>query len=146
MPTDFILSQTDGRPMYLQIMEQIKSRIIVGDWPKGKKIPSIRELAVATKVSVITVKRAYQELESEGIIITQQGKGSFVNELGNLSHKLKEQEMNNHLLDAINIARSLGLGIEEMQARLSHLHQPTGKKAESAASNSSTHLPENNRD
>jgi transcriptional regulator, GntR family len=74
----FALSQKDGRPMYLQIMEQIKQRVAQGDWAQGEKVPSIRELAVATSVSVITVKRAYQELEREGVLVTQQGIGSFV--------------------------------------------------------------------
>ena len=64
--------------MYLQIMEQIKQRITVGDWAEGQPIPSIRQLAVDLQVSVITVKRAYLELEREGVIVTQQGKGSHV--------------------------------------------------------------------
>ncbi len=129
MPTDFILSQTDGRPMYLQIMEQIKSRITIGDWPAGKKIPSIRELAAATRVSVITVKRAYQELETEGVIVTQQGKGSFIAETGNLSIKLKEQEMDKHLQQAIDIARSLGLSVTELQQRISELSNSPSRKS-----------------
>ncbi|MEO7919172.1 MAG: GntR family transcriptional regulator, partial [Thermoanaerobaculia bacterium] len=62
-PDDLVISKTDGRPMYLQIMEQIKARVAVGDWPAGAEIPSIRQLAVAIQVSVITVKRAYFELE-----------------------------------------------------------------------------------
>ena len=74
----FVISQTDKRPMYLQIMEQIKQRIAVGDWAEGQAIPSIRQLAVDLQVSVITVKRAYLELEREGVIVTQQGKGSRV--------------------------------------------------------------------
>ena len=61
--------------MYLQIMEQIRHRIAVGDWQPGQEIPSIRALAVATAVSVITVKRAYLELERAGVIVTRQGKG-----------------------------------------------------------------------
>ena len=55
----FTLSQTDKRPMYLQIMEQIKQRVAVGDWAEDQPIPSIRQLAVDIGVSVITVKRAY---------------------------------------------------------------------------------------
>ena len=74
----FTLSQSDKRPMYLQIMEQIKQRIVVGDWENGQPIPSIRQLAVDLQVSVITVKRAYLELEREGVIVTQHGKGSYV--------------------------------------------------------------------
>ena len=78
MPGAFLLSQSDKRPMYLQIMEQIKQRIIVGDWAEGQPIPSIRQLAVDLEVSVITVKRAYYELEREGVIVTHHGKGSHV--------------------------------------------------------------------
>src|SRR5260221_7792201 len=63
---DLIISKADGRPMYLQIMEQIKQRVAVGDWARGAEIPSIRQLAVGLRVSVITVKRAYLELEREG--------------------------------------------------------------------------------
>jgi DNA-binding transcriptional MocR family regulator len=61
--------------MYLQIMEQIKRRIAVGDWKAGEALPSIRQLAADLQVSVITVKRAYLELEREGVIATQHGKG-----------------------------------------------------------------------
>ena len=66
--------------MYLQIMEQIRRRIAVGDWQPGHELPSIRALAAAIQVSVITVKRAYLELERDGVIVTRQGKGSFVAE------------------------------------------------------------------
>ena len=55
MDAQLVLSQKDGRPMYTQIMEQIKRLVAQGDWPPGEKVPSIRELAVATQVSVITV-------------------------------------------------------------------------------------------
>ncbi len=123
MTANFILSQTDGRPMYVQIIEQIKGRVSVGDWPKGSKLPSIREMAVATKVSVITVKRAYQELESEGVIITQQGKGSFINTTENLGSILKEQDMNKHLTEAMVIARSLGMSLDDIKERLDQLNQ-----------------------
>ncbi len=126
MPTDLvidlILSQTDGRPMYLQIMEQIKNRIAIGDWLPGQQLPSIREMAVATKVSVITVKRAYQELESESIITTQQGKGSFIAQIENLSIQLKEKEVQKHLQQAIAIAHSIGLSIEDLHHKINLLH------------------------
>ena len=125
---EFILSQTDGRPMYLQIMEQIKSRVTLGDWPQGFKLPSIREMAVATKVSVITVKRAYQELESQGVIVTQHGKGSFIAQVDNLSAKLKEQEMDKYLNEAIAIARTIGMSEEQLQNRLAELQKPNGQQ------------------
>ncbi len=118
MSTQFVLSQTDGRPMYLQIMEQIKRRITVGDWAAGLRLPSIREMAVATKVSVITVKRAYQELENEGVIVTQQGKGSFVAEIGEIQQQLKTSELNAALDSAIEAADALGLSGDELLERL----------------------------
>ena len=73
MHSDIVISQSDPRPMYLQIMEQIKQRIAVGDWAREQEIPSIRQLAITLRVSVITIKRAYLELEREGIIVTQHG-------------------------------------------------------------------------
>jgi len=78
MHSGFVISKADGRPMYLQIMEQIRQRVALGDWKPGQDIPSIRQLAVALEVSVITVKRAYLELEREGVIVTQHGKGSSI--------------------------------------------------------------------
>ena len=80
MNTQMLLSQTDSRPMYLQIMDEISRRVALGDWPPGHRLPSIRELAIDLKVSVITVKRAYLELERSGVIITQQGRGSWVSD------------------------------------------------------------------
>ena len=61
MHSDLTISHADRRPMYLQIMEQIRHRVAVGDWKPGHELPSIRALAVSTRVSVITVKRAYLE-------------------------------------------------------------------------------------
>ena len=121
MEPDFVLSQSDGRPMYLQIIDQIRLRIAVGDWQPGFKLPSIRELAVATRVSVITVKRAYQELEKEGVIVTQQGKGSFVSQIDDLGMRLREEELEQHLNEAIEVARTLGLDADALKARLDEL-------------------------
>jgi GntR family transcriptional regulator len=118
MPGALILSQTDKRPMYLQIMEQIKQRIAVGDWVAGQAIPSIRQLAVELQVSVITVKRAYYELEREGVIFTQQGKGSRVSSTSGLAARLREQEMEQHLEQAARIAAQLGMPPKQLQHRL----------------------------
>jgi len=114
----FAISQSDKRPMYLQIMEQIKQRIAVGDWSEGQSIPSIRQLAVDLQVSVITVKRAYLELEREGIIVTQQGKGSHVASTSGLGARLREQELEQHLVQATRIAAMLGLRPRELEHRL----------------------------
>lgn len=77
MSSLIVISQSGSRPIYLQIMEQIRQKVAVGEWKPGESIPSIRALAVELQVSVITVKRAYLELEREGIIVTQHGKGSI---------------------------------------------------------------------
>src|SRR6202047_2868125 len=97
MHSDLVISQSDGRPMYLQIMEQSRQRVAVGEWVPGEEIPSIRQLAVALRVSVITVKRAYLELERDGIIVTQQGKGSIVAPDSKLGAKLYDQELAQHI-------------------------------------------------
>jgi GntR family transcriptional regulator len=104
--------------MYLQIKEQIRHRVAVGDWKPGAEIPSIRALAIALQVSVITIKRAYQELEYEGVIITRQGKGSFVAENIELPTQLTEAELQEHLVAAVRIAQLLGLSTEKLIERL----------------------------
>jgi GntR family transcriptional regulator len=114
----FTISQTDKRPIYLQIMEQIIQRIAVGDWAEGQAIPSIRQLAVDLQVSVITVKRAYLELEREGVIVTQQGKGSRVAHKPGLGAKLREHELEQHLEQATRIAAMLGIRPRQLEARL----------------------------
>jgi len=85
----------------------------VGDWPPNTPLPSIRELATETKVSIITVKRAYLELEREGVIATQQGKGSWVN--GALDLKLlQKEELIQHLQQAGKLAKSLDIPEDEL--------------------------------
>ena len=118
MPTGIVLSQADGRPMYLQIMEQIRRLVAVGDWKAGQPLPSIRQLAVDLSISVITVKRAYLELEREGVIATQHGKGSVVAAAPDVSTRIYEQELARHLEDAARVAALLGLGPRELQRRL----------------------------
>ena len=116
--SELLISQADRRPMYLQIMEQIRRRIAVGDWQPGRELPSIRALAAAIQVSVITVKRAYLELEREGVIVTRQGKGSFVAASADLGTQLRRGELDSHLAAAAEIGRDLGLTTEDVAARL----------------------------
>jgi len=118
MHSDLVISQSDGRPMYLQIMEQIKQRVAVGEWARGEEIPSIRQLAVALRVSVITVKRAYLELEREGVIVTQHGKGSIVASDPDLSPRLYDQELAEHLEQVVRLGILLGLTPEELTSQL----------------------------
>jgi GntR family transcriptional regulator len=112
------ISQTDARPMYLQIMEQIRARIAAGDWAAGKELPSIRALAAALNVSVITIKRAYLDLESEGVIVTRHGRGSFVADAGGLAGELQDEKLDEHLKAAVDLGRQMNLSDEELAARL----------------------------
>ena len=118
MGSGFVLSQADGRPMYLQIIEQIKRRIAVGDWKAGELLPSIRQLAADLQISVITVKRAYLELEREGVIATHHGKGSVVAAGADVASRIYEQELAKHLEQAARLASLLGVSPREIQSRL----------------------------
>jgi GntR family transcriptional regulator len=104
--------------MYLQIMEQIKQRIAVGEWKRAQEIPSIRQLAVDLRVSVITVKRAYLELEREGVILTQHGKGSMVAPDPGLGQRLYDEELSQHLEQVGRLGALLGLTSEELALRV----------------------------
>jgi len=118
MHSELTISQADPRPMYLQIIEQVHRRIAVGDWGPGQEIPSIRALAASTRVSVITIKRAYFELEHEGVITTRQGKGTFVSENVQLRQNLREQELDGYLAKAADVGRELGLSTQGLEQRL----------------------------
>lgn len=114
--------------MYLQIMEQIRHRIAIGDWQPAYELPSIRVLAAALQVSVITVKRAYLELERDGVIVTRQGKGSFVAESAGLSTRLHHEELDAHLAAAAEIGRVLGLTADELEKRIRDAMNKRGEK------------------
>ena len=116
--SSLVISQTDGRPMYLQIIEQVRHKVAVGDWAAGSDIPSIRQLAAELCVSVITVKRAYQELERDGVIVTQQGRGSMVSNNPSLRGPMWEQEFEQALAQAARSGELLGLEPDDIVARL----------------------------
>jgi GntR family transcriptional regulator len=124
MHSGIVISQTDTRPMYLQIMEQVKQRVAVGEWAPGTEIPSIRQLAIDLRVSVITIKRAYLELEREGIILTQQGKGSIVAPNPNLSPRLYYEEFAERLEQVARLGELLGLSNDQIAARLRDASKP----------------------
>ena len=75
---DIILSNASGEPIYAQIVSQIKTMILSGSLKEGDALPSMRNLAMQLRISVITTKRAYEELERDGFIESFTGKGSFV--------------------------------------------------------------------
>ncbi len=113
-----VISQSDPRPLYLQIIEQIERRVAVGDLPPGMELPSIRQLASELQVSVITIKRAYLELERDGVITTRQGKGSVVADHPNLQATIQASELKTYLARAAELALLLGLSRTELQKRM----------------------------
>jgi GntR family transcriptional regulator len=112
------LALADPRPLYLQVIEQIKRRVAVGDLPPGSELPSIRQLAAGLSISVITIKRAYLELEREGVIVTRQGKGSMVADKPGLQSKIQEIELDARLEQAADLGWLLGLSKTELLRRL----------------------------
>jgi len=114
MTFGLFLSATDKKPMYAQIVEQVISKVLLGDWPAEMALPSIRELAAATQVSVITVKRAYTELEQAGVIVTQAGRGSFVSTHPDLQQQLLQQQLTHQLSQAVALADQLALTDQQL--------------------------------
>jgi GntR family transcriptional regulator len=112
---ELFLSPADAQPMYRQIVEQVSAKVVAGDWAPGAALPSIRELAAANGVSVITVKRAYLELEHAGVIVTRHGKGSFVAESTEASRAHLRAELLQHLDQALARAERLSLSEAEWQ-------------------------------
>ena len=88
---NIVISNKDDRPIYEQITSQMKNMILSGKLEEGSQLPSIRALAKDLRISVITTKRAYEELERDGFIITVAGQGSYVAE--NNSAVIKEEKM-----------------------------------------------------
>lgn len=111
-----ILIATDSKtPLFEQITEQIKQQIANGTLKPGDALPSIRGFAKTLRVSVITTKRAYEELEHEGYVISSVGKGTFI--AGQSPHILKEwqmRELENKLENVIEHAKQIGLEQEEL--------------------------------
>ena len=129
MSGEFFLSDSDSAPMYSQIVAQVIAKVMAGDWQPGQPLPSIRELASATRVSVITVKRAYLELEHSGVIVTRPGKGSFVADSLELTTRLAHEEFQMHLNHLLSAAGKLGL---DRQAVLDAVEVAIGDHAATA--------------
>ena len=111
---DIILSNVDGTPIYEQIARQIKAKIVGGELQPGEALPSMRLLAKDLRISVITTKRAYEELEREGFVISQTGRGSFVAPVG--VELLREEQLRRveaHFEEAAKAAHLGNLGRDE---------------------------------
>ncbi len=111
---NIILSNNSPSPLYEQIKSQIKNGILSGELPQGEALPSIRYLARELRVSVITAKRAYDDLEAEGFLQTTPGKGTYVS-LAN-RERLREvalSQIEEKLAGAVDTAKSIGIPVEE---------------------------------
>ena len=119
-----LISNTSDSPLYQQIKDQIKDAILKGELAAGDVLPSIRAFANDIKVSVLTVRRVYDDLEQEGFVTSQVGIGTFVS-AGNVEllrdsrRRVVEQKMQ----DMIQAAKSLGIGKEELTHMLDILYE-----------------------
>ncbi|MDH8676763.1 GntR family transcriptional regulator [Fusibacter bizertensis] len=109
---------TNDTPIYIQIMDKIKSDIITGKLKKGDKLMSTRELAVALKVNPNTVQRVFKELESEEICFTKRGMGTFVTEDDQTLALLKTQIAKEKIAQFVEGMKSLNMGFEEIINKL----------------------------
>ncbi len=114
-----IISNSSPEPIYEQIAKQIKSQIIAGDLEEGAALPSIRKLAQELHISVITTKRAYEELEKEGFIDTVAGKGTFVAiQNKEMLREKKMKSIEDQMTDMVSEAQKMGISLEELQEML----------------------------
>lgn len=121
---DIIISNSSGKPIYEQITSQIKSMIISGELKEGNALPSMRLLAKELRISVITTKRAYDDLERDGFIESFTGKGSFVAQK-NVEFIREEQlkAAEEHLKNAVCAAKSSGISRAELEEMLRILYE-----------------------
>lgn len=108
---------TNDKPIYLQVIEDITSRIVSGEITAGDKLPSSRELALYYRINPNTASRVYAELERRGLVYTKRGIGTFVRE-GNLS-ELKSEKVRKAMEAFIETMTGLGLNDEEIEEELS---------------------------
>jgi transcriptional regulator, gntR family len=116
---DIVISNNTGKPIYEQITTQVKAMIISGELKAGDAIPSMRALAKSIHVSVITVQRAYEELQRDGFIETTVGRGSFVSAQNKEFYQEEQQRIaEEHLQIAAEIGRTNRISLEKLKELL----------------------------
>ncbi|OUO75235.1 GntR family transcriptional regulator [Blautia sp. An249] len=121
---NIIISNTSDRPLYQQIKDQIKDAILKNELVEGDPLPSIRSFANDLQVSVLTIRRVYEELEQEGFVVSQVGIGTFVSAsnielLRDTKRRLVEQKMQ----DMLQTAKSLNISKDELNAMMDILYE-----------------------
>ena len=121
---DIILSKSSGKPIYEQIADQVKEQILAGALSAGDALPSMRVLAKELRISVITTKRAYEELERDGFLDNVPGKGCFVAPQNReLLREAQLRRVEDILAQAVDEARKGGFSLSELQELLTLLYQ-----------------------
>lgn len=119
-----ILNNNSAVPLYEQIKNAIKDNILKDKVHSGEKLPSVRNLSKEISVSILTVKKAYDELEEEGFIESRQGLGTFVStDDGNLKREEKQKILEEHLLKAIEISKEIDLSKETFLELFEYLYK-----------------------
>lgn len=116
---NIVLSQTSGEPFYAQIVAQLREQILAGELAPGESLPSIRQLAKDLQISVITTKRAYEELEKAGLIDSVVGRGSYV--AGISAEALREERLKRleqSLIQLVKEARAVRVSYPELRDML----------------------------
>lgn len=120
---NIIISNSSDQPIYEQITSQIKTLIINGELKEGDALPSMRTLAKDLHISIITTKRAYEDLERDGFTKSFTGKGSFVCQQNiNLIREENLKKIEHDLLNAITAANTIGLSCEELTDMIKTLY------------------------
>ena len=121
---DIIISNSSGKPIYEQIADQVKEQIMAGALAAGDALPSMRLLAKELRISVITTKRAYEELERDGFLENVPGKGCFVAPQNReLLREAQLRRVEEKLTQAIEEARRGAVSLEELEEMLTELYQ-----------------------
>ncbi len=121
---NIIISNSSDEPIYLQIVNQLKDQIVKGELSESEALPSIRNLAKELKISVITTKRAYDELEREGFFVTVAGKGSYVAAINkDVLRETKVKLIEEHIAEAVTEAKQIGFTYEELQEMLKLVYE-----------------------
>lgn len=121
---DIILSNASGKPIYEQITDQVKEQIMTGALAAGDALPSMRLLAKELRISVITTKRAYEELERDGFLENVPGKGCFVAPQNReMLREAQLRKVEEKLSQAVDEARKGGFSLKELQEMLNLLYQ-----------------------
>lgn len=121
---NIVLSNTSEKPLYGQIKDQIKSAILKGELKNGELLPSIRNFSTDLRVSVLTIRRVYDELEKEGFVKSQAGKGTFVLS-GNtdLIKDTKRLMVEDKMFDMVSAAKSMGISKKELMDMMDIIYE-----------------------